>query len=483
VRWLLAALAALLALTFALVVPPWGAPDEPQHYEYVAALARLGRPPTRQDVSLELQARVVESMREHDFWRVGHLPRSAWGVAPTQLDRPPLPYLLYLPAYLAIPGSDHAARLRAMRLVSVLLAAATTLAVAALTARLFPDDPLLRLGPPLLTALTPQAAFVAGSVNSDNLANLIGALAFLALARAVAGPSTWRAWALVAALLLVGGATKRTTLYLVPLAPAGATMVALIALPGRSSRRRPSGVWGRAPTSPTEEDPPASALVQRARRRGLDVVLAAVAAPVALLWAGAATDAPLLLRRLIDRWVANESLEYNLALLTHPSRDWSAATLWGTYSHQARVLFESYWARFGWMNVPLDPPLYAALAALCGAALVGLLLLALGRAPSALRLSQPAARAAWLAAAAAPLALAPIVLQYSLWFTPGSLPQGRYLFTALTPLTVLFALGLAALVPARRRGAATVALAVGLALLNAAALVGRVWPAHYGGAA
>jgi hypothetical protein len=147
------------------------------------------------------------------------------------------------------------------------------------------------------------------------------------------------------------------------------------------------------------------------------------------------------------------------------------------------VLFESYWARFGWMNVPLHPALYALLAALCGAAAVGLLLLVLGRAPSALRLSRPTARAAWLAAAAAPLALAPIVLQYSLWFTPGSLPQGRYLFTALAPLNVLLALGLAALVPARRRGAATVALVVGLALLNAAALVGYVWPAHYGGAA
>jgi hypothetical protein len=365
-----------------------------------------------------------------------------------------------------------------MRLVSVLLAAATAFAIASLTARLFPDDPLLRLGPPLLTAMTPQVAFVAGSVNSDNLANLVAALAFLALARAVAGPSTWRARLLVAALLVIGLATKRTTLYLAPLA----LLAAPLSLWVRASSS-PLSLWERVRVRVARRARTPSPGPRPTSPRGRGVALAAVAAPALLLFAGSGLDLAAASRRLIDRWVANQSLEYNLALLTHPSRDWSAYTLWGTYSHQARVLFESYWARFGWMNVPLHPGLYALLAALCGAAAVGLLLLVLGRAPSALRLSRPAAGVAWLAAAAAPLALAPIVLQYSLWFTPGSLPQGRYLFTALAPLNVLLALGLAALVPARRRGAATVALSVGLALLNAAALVGYVWPAHYGGAA
>src|SRR5207302_3060891 len=134
------------------------------------------------------------------------------------------------------------------------------------------------------------------------------------------------------------------------------------------------------------------------------------AAPLALI--GAAGWLAGAARWVLDRWVANESLALNLRLFAWPGRDWSAATLWGTYSHMARELFESYWARFGWMNVALSPWLYALLMALCALPLVGLALLA--RRPARLRLDTWQRRALWLAVGAAALVLLPIAAQYSL---------------------------------------------------------------------
>jgi hypothetical protein len=463
-RAVLALAAGLLALGFALVVSPWGAPDEPQHYEYVAALARLKRLPGREDISLETQARLIESMERHDYWRLGQLPRRTWGYAPTQLDRPPIPYALYLPAFLAAPAGDPAARLAWMRIVSVALTALTVWVVARTAAELFPTDPLLRLGPPLLAALTPQVAFIGGSLNSDNLANLVGAATFLALVRAVRPGAAWRPWLAVAALLLVGLATKRTTLFLAPLAlGAGAS---LLVSRWRVARRSARGAEGRARSGPGPAGLP---------RPSRGVVLLGVAAPLGLI--GAAGWLAGAARWVLDRWVANESLALNLQLFTRPGRDWSPATLWGTYSHMARELFESYWARFGWMNVALPPWLYASLMALCALPLLGLVLLA--RRPARLPLDDWQRRALWLALGAVPLVLLPIAAQYSLLFLPGSVPQGRYLFPALAPIGLLGAVGLAALVPARRRGVAVAALAAGLVLLDVVSLVGHAWPAYH----
>ena len=58
-RTVLAIAGGVLALVFATLVLPWGAPDEPQHYDYVAALVRLGRIPAREDISLASQQQSV----------------------------------------------------------------------------------------------------------------------------------------------------------------------------------------------------------------------------------------------------------------------------------------------------------------------------------------------------------------------------------------------------------------------------------------
>jgi len=51
---LLMLLAFVRAAIYAAVIPPWQAPDEPQHFEYVRLVYDLGRPVSWSDRSPEL---------------------------------------------------------------------------------------------------------------------------------------------------------------------------------------------------------------------------------------------------------------------------------------------------------------------------------------------------------------------------------------------------------------------------------------------
>jgi 4-amino-4-deoxy-L-arabinose transferase-like glycosyltransferase len=89
--------------------------------------------------------------------------------------QPPLYYLLG--AIVAKLSGDDA---RVIRLVSVVFGVLTLLVVYAVGRRLFPSRPLLAVGAAALVGLLPEAQYLAGAVNDDNLAWLAGALLVLA---------------------------------------------------------------------------------------------------------------------------------------------------------------------------------------------------------------------------------------------------------------------------------------------------------------
>jgi 4-amino-4-deoxy-L-arabinose transferase-like glycosyltransferase len=89
--------------------------------------------------------------------------------------QPPLYYLLG--AIVAkLTGDDP----RLIRLLSVVLGVLTILTVYAVARRLFPSRPALAVGAAALVALLPEAQYLAGAINDDNLAWLAGALLVLA---------------------------------------------------------------------------------------------------------------------------------------------------------------------------------------------------------------------------------------------------------------------------------------------------------------
>lgn len=110
----------------------------------------------------------------------------------------------------------------------------------------------------------------------------------------------------------------------------------------------------------------------------------------------------------------------------------AAGAGWQRYPLYAALLFPGFWGNFGWLQRPLPLWVYAALAVVCTVAGLGVLRVLRDRA-AALR----GVTAAWSAAVLLALALALTPMLGRDWQ-----PQGRYLFTALTPITGLLLIGL-----------------------------------------
>jgi 4-amino-4-deoxy-L-arabinose transferase-like glycosyltransferase len=94
--------------------------------------------------------------------------------------QPPLYYLMGA-LISKLTGGDP----RLIRLLSVLLGVLTVLTVYLVARRLFPARPFLAVGAAAMVGLLPEAQYLAGAVNDDNLAWLAGALVVLSAAAVV----------------------------------------------------------------------------------------------------------------------------------------------------------------------------------------------------------------------------------------------------------------------------------------------------------
>jgi 4-amino-4-deoxy-L-arabinose transferase-like glycosyltransferase len=144
-RWLLGGVVAVFAgfaVAYTRITPIGASPDELSHLHYINGIAdHLRLPPAGEP----------------------------------ERQQPPLYYLLG--AIVAKLTGDDA---RLIRLVSVVLGVLTLLSVYAVARRLFPLRPALAAGAAALVALLPEAQYLAGAINDDNLAWLAGALLVLA---------------------------------------------------------------------------------------------------------------------------------------------------------------------------------------------------------------------------------------------------------------------------------------------------------------
>ncbi|HEY1016033.1 MAG TPA: hypothetical protein VGE07_25210, partial [Herpetosiphonaceae bacterium] len=110
-----------------------------------------------------------------------------------------------------------------------------------------------------------------------------------------------------------------------------------------------------------------------------------------------------------------------------------------------RLLFDSFWGRFGWMDRPFAAggPWGAALLGALALAGAGLLAPGWPRPGTRLRVPRPAAQRRQLAALAGLLGWGLALLLLSSMARPlhEQLPQGRYLFPLLAPIGILLAFG------------------------------------------
>ncbi len=374
---LILALYCALGFLFAWQTPPWQAPDEPAHYNYVRHLAEgRGLPELKPG---DWDAAYL------DFLKANRFPPGA-DISPIRYEfhQPPLYYLLLTPVYLAAGGS-----LLALRLASLAIGAAAVVGVYLAARRLCPAQPGVALGAAGVAAALPQNLAILASVNNDALAEAV-ASALLAWGLVGLTGRRTKGWAAAGGLLAGLGLLTKTTVY-----PLVALAVLLPIVPERKAARP------------------------------VRFKTFALVAGLALLVGG---------------WwfVRNATVYGGLDIFGLGRHDQVVVGQPRTGPLSARLLlewsltaFRSFWLQLGWMGVPAEDWVYGLLAAVTFLSLGGLTLLA--RDPG---FHPPAPTLLWLGLAAA-LVVAQFVA-YNLQFYQ---PQGRYLFPAMAVWAAGLAVG------------------------------------------
>jgi hypothetical protein len=440
-RWALPVLLVLgLAhgVAYALIVPPWQAPDEPGHYEHVRLLADVWRFTGSLEPDPALEREIIASLYANRYWeflphempadmpeRLGDLDTFA-GRSRT-LGRPSLSYLPYALVVWPLRHQDVDLQLLVLRLISASWLPLVVYLGWRCARVLFPDD----IGPAVvagaLLALLPQHAHLMASVNDGNLAEVLCAAYFLVMATSARMGLTVRRALALGFLAMLALLCKNTALFLIP--------TTLVALPVLALRRRVRG-WAWA---------------------------VAAAGTLALPALGARfAPRSLRLESVLGRWETVVSAESYA-----PDR-------LANYQRWALMTFESFWGRFGWMNIRMDGIVYAILAACTVAALLGVLAQVVWPAWRK-RLLPGAGRCVLLFVVSSAFSLAFVLGTFVVYYSPyGNFSQGRYLFPVLLPLAVLAGYGAAAWSARRPSRTPAVLVLTGLTVLSLYALFGTV---------
>ena len=385
--WLGIILALYLTLggLYAVLTPPWQAPDEPAHYNYVRHLAEQGRLPV---LHLgDYPHAYLEQLKAARFppeMSITPLRYESW--------QPPLYYLLAAPMYRLFQGN-----LVALRAFSVLLGVGVVVTAYRMLRSCFPSRSALALGTAAFVAFVPMHLAVSSSVNNDILAEwLIGLTAWYALA-GLSQPERylgWK-WQLLSGILLGLGLLTKLTYYYIALP--------LFVL----------GLWWRHRNLVT--------IV-----RGSPVTWG-VALLFALPWYGrnvALYGWP----DLLGKWHHDAVVIGQLR-----TADYLSQVGWPGYlQHFFTTTFQSFWGQFGWMAVPMDARTYWLLGVLSALAVLGGALALRDRARWQHAASTMMVLAAWLALTVVGY------LYYNVTFVQF---QGRYLFPGLIPMGLFMVTG------------------------------------------
>ena len=426
-RWLVIIMAAYLvgACFFAVHTPDWQAPDEPAHYNYIAALASgKGLPVLKPGDYNQDQLELLLSNKFAPLLSIESLRYESY--------QPPLYYLLATPIYWLSGGS-----LLALRLFGVLLGAATLALLYFCLELVFPHKTLLPVGATAFSALLPMHMAMNAAVNNDGLSELLlmagmwvllrwAHTQFYALdtvdARVLPHPQSFHSRTLVL-LGVLWGLGMLTKIYAYLLLPISFLVVVAV-------------IWMQPRVFADQRKP----LRERMTRRALWPALRAALAMIT----------PALLLSL-PFWVRNSVL-YGagdfLALSWHDqivvgqprTEEWITHYGWLAFGERAMgFTFKSFWGVFGWMGVFMDDRIYMALLLFTGVLFLGLLWAVVrfisGGPDGDMDLFQICVLGLF------GVILVAVTVGY-LWYNVKFVQhQGRYFFWGLLPISALVALG------------------------------------------
>ena len=188
----------VLASLYSVVTPIFEASDELWHYPMVKYLADNGLALPVQDAAVQTAWR-QEGSQPPLYYLIAAVLTS--GIDTSDLDtvrrinphadiglvRPDgnVNMIVHRADAEAFPWRGTTLAVHVARFFSVALGLGTVMVTAALARALFPDRPVVIVGAAALNAFLPMFLFISGSVNNDNLSNLMGNLLTLVIVRAL----------------------------------------------------------------------------------------------------------------------------------------------------------------------------------------------------------------------------------------------------------------------------------------------------------
>ncbi|HTD79602.1 MAG TPA: DUF2142 domain-containing protein [Chloroflexota bacterium] len=461
----LLAIVVVIGLSWALLVPPWQAPDEPSHFAYAQSLAeRFALPGSKNRLTFSSEQRIANlataagalefrasqirpNWSPRDFGgylaaaRRGPSRSDGGGLNPESYD-PPLFYLYSDLAYWATYGGNVLDRYYAMRIWGIGLLVLTVVATWLLIGELMARRRVLQLTGAAVVGLMPGVTFISTSINPDALMIALWTLALWLGARVIRHAARTRDTVSLLAVTAAAALTQPISYALVP-----AALLAVIL--GLANCRRE----GR----PVRIGPPTLAIVAFAAPVIAWITARAHGNP-ALAQIGAAPGQRA--RSFNPRQFVSYVWQFYLPRLPWMSRLRVTPGL-SVYN----VWVREAWGTFGWLEVPMPSWVYTATGSFT--ALTGVL--------SAAVVSTFRDRLRWQLVAFFGLALVALLLglhvtEYrSLINKQGPFLQGRYLL----PVVGLFGLAVSLVLsrlPSRWQGPACAAIVPAMLLLQLLAL-------------
>lgn len=448
-RWMLAVILALfvvLGVAYAFTTPTLEAPDEIHHYDYIRSLVNTGSPPGTKEGEKSFSNHaplyyVVGALGsawvgENDLeaWRTRYNPHFGYRFGDVGRDNK---NIYFHPDEDRFGASDTWLGIRIVRVVSVLMSAATVWVIYRVGREVFPARPEMAIGAAGLAAFIPEFLFISGAVNDDNAASLFGALALWAMMRIVRQGFGLRRCIGLGVALGLGWLSKLTVVALIPTA---GLVVALVACRNRSWRDLLR--WG--------------------------LVIFGVTVLLIAPWS-------------VRQYLLHGDpigLSQEMEGFGEPERAPSLADLWP----DLYWLRTSFWGRLGANQVPLAGWMYIVLDIVTLLALVDLVKLLIHRrglfkspisnlcSPFTKRFQQFV-----ILATAFLFTFGPMIVRRFLRPMPSF---GRYLFPVLPAIVLLLFAGLAVWLPRRRHALLAVGVTVAMLILGIAALVLFLAPAY-----
>ncbi len=415
----------LLGITYSVVTPIFETSDELWHFPFVEHLANGGSLPVQHPDQLGPWRQ--EGSQPPLYYALGAL--AIWPIDTSDMD--PVRWL-NPHADIGVPTADRNVNMvihteaerfpysgtvlavHVVRWLSVLMGGLTVLLAYLLAQTIAPGDRIMAWGAAAITAFNPMYLFITSSVNNDALVTMLCALALWMMARYLVEQPRWYQWVLLGIVLGLATLSKTSALG----------MLALAAITGIIVAR-----WQRS-------------------WRTLLIAACGIAVPFSVLtgwwfwrnWQlyGDPTG--------LNAFVAIVGARHPQPTLRQLVGEWQGFVM-------------SFWGLFGGVNVPAPDWVYAVLTPMG----------ALGLLTSPLHLYRLRAQARLDASTLGQLALValwPLIVLASLvrWSLMTIASQGRLMFSAMTAISVLMAMGLSAIWPRKLR-------AIGPAILSATLLM------------